>query len=120
MEFPKKDPRVAHFVRHFSGYRGRKPVRIRGSQSYHVSDYWSEGSRVYSYFINPHTGAKLSDSEVGFEAQERANPFKLRMGSAELSPNVAVVENSIFCGKNMGIRVVMHPDTYQELQTKWT
>ena len=115
MEFSKNDPKIAKFARHFSGYRGRKPVRLRSSKSYHVSDYWDGGSRTYSVFVNAETGQVLSDSEVGFKAQEAANPFRLRIGSVELQPHVAVVENRIFMGKDMGIYVIMHPDAHAKM-----
>ena len=112
MEFKKNDHRVAKFVYLFREYRGRKPVRIRSAKSHCISDYWSEGSRTYSFFVNADTGKPLSDSEAGFQIQTMANPFNLRMGHVDLKPGVAVVENAIFGGKNLGIRVVMHPDDY--------
>ena len=116
MEFKKTDPRVAKFVYLFKEYRGRKPVRIRSAKSYHVSDYWSEGSRTYCFFVDANTGEYLPTDSVGFVPQTAANPHGLRMGSFTMKPGVAVVENVIFCGKDLGIRVVMHPDDY----VKWS
>jgi hypothetical protein len=112
MEFKKTDPVVAQYVRQFPNYRGRKPVRIRASKSCHISDYWSEGSRTYSVFVDFKTGKALSDSEVGFQVQTIANPFSLRIGDFDLKPGIVVVENTIFCGKDLGIRVVVHPEDW--------
>ena len=116
MEFKKTDPRVSKFVRHFSDYKGRKPVRVRSGKSYHVSDYWSEGSRTYCAFVDANTGEYLAATQVGFEPQKIANPFGLRIGTLELKPSLAVVENVIFCGKDLGLRIVLHPDDY----AKWS
>lgn len=116
MEIKKSDPRIRHFVRHFAGTRSRRPVRFSAQQSYHVSDYWDGGSRTNAVFVNAQTGEYLPDSQVGFEKQTMGNPFNQRIGDVKLTPNVAVVENSIFCGKDMGIRVIMHPDTLKALQ----
>jgi len=116
MEFKKTDPRVAKFVYLFREYRGRKPVRIREAKSYHVSDYWSEGSRTYCFFVDATTGEYLPTDRVGFTPQTAANPFGLRTGSFTMKPGIAVVENVIFCGKDLGIRVVLHPDDY----AKWS
>jgi hypothetical protein len=115
VEFKKNDPKITKFARHFGSYRGRKPVRLRSCKSYHVSDYWDGGSRTYSVFVNVETGQTLSDSEVGFQMQAMANPFHQRIGNVELQPHVAVVENRIFMGKDMGIYVIMHPDAYSKL-----
>jgi hypothetical protein len=117
IEFKKNDPKITKFARHFGGYRGRRAVRLRSSKSYHVSDYWDGGSRTYSVFVNAETGIELSDSEASFQIQKIANPFHQRCGSVELQCHIAVVENRIFRGKDMGISVIMHPDNPMILDT---
>jgi len=112
MEFARKDTKVAKFVKHFPSYKGRRPIKVREAKSYRVSDYWDGGSRTYTYFVDANTGTMLLDSEVGFQVQTAANPFNLRLGSVELRPGVAVVEHSIFRGKDVGLRVILHPDDY--------
>jgi hypothetical protein len=118
MEFTKKDVKVAKFVRHFTSYNGRKSVKVRSSKSYHVSDYWSDGSRTECVFVDFVSGEYLSDSAAGFVRQVTANPFGLRMGTAELRPGVSVVELSTFAGKTLGIRVVLHPEDYERFGSK--
>jgi hypothetical protein len=115
VELKLKDPRITKFVRHFST-RSRKPVRVKASQSYYVTDYWDGGSRAYSCFVDTNTGLSLSDSEVGFELQLQSNPFKQRIGDVVLKPGVAVVENTIFCGKDLGLRIYLCPEDYAKLE----
>lgn len=115
MQFKKSDPKVSDIVKSaYPGYRGRRPVRVQSREKYRVSDYWSEGSRTYARFLHLPTRRFIKAEQMGFEQQEQNNPFSLMIGDVKLTPETAVVEQSIFCGKNMGIRIYLHPDTYAE------
>jgi hypothetical protein len=102
VELEKSDPRIAQYVK---GYKGRKSVKVRSVKSYNVMDYWSDGSREYARFVNLNTGMDLLPEQAGFVMQEHSNPFRQMMGEVILKPGIAVVVNSIFCGKNMGYRL---------------
>ena len=112
VEFNKNDPQVAQFVKCYPAYRGRKPVRVSSCTRYNMHDYWDGGSRNYVQFIHLPTGRYLPLSELQYEHQTAGNPFKLAIGTVTLTPDVAAVENVIFCGKDLGLRVYVCPDTF--------
>jgi hypothetical protein len=109
MDLSFKDPKVRRIIQAaFPGAKTRRPVRVRICQSYHVNDYWDGGSRTYSVFV------RLSDLSVMSSAampkasrQVAGNPFGLPIGDIEIGEGFAVVEHSIFCGKDMGYRIVV-------------
>jgi len=113
MEFKKTDPKVADIVRKtYPQYRGRRPVKVQSRERYRVADYWSEGSRTYAQFMHLPTRRLIQPEQMGYEQQKMNNPFNQRIGSVTLTPDTAVVEESIFRGKSMGIRIYLHPETY--------
>lgn len=115
MEFNKKDERVARLIKAtFPGWKGRRPVKVYSKLQYHLSDYHNGGSRDYAEFVNVRTGQHVNLDSLNYEHQSQGNPFNLRIGNVELTPEIAVVENVIFCGKDLGIRIHLHPDTYKE------
>jgi hypothetical protein len=119
MEFKKSDPTVASLVRLcYPEYRGRRKVKVFSKQRYRVHDFWDGGSRDYVEFVHLPTGSLLSLAEIDFEGQDKANPFALDMGYANLTPDVAAVENTIFCGKDLGIRIYLHPNIYTKLENE--
>jgi hypothetical protein len=110
-EYKKSDPKVAHIIQAtYPNYKGRRKVRVQKRESYHVTDYWDGGSRNYVQFFNVRTGQNVAIESVDYEQQEQSNPFGLRLGTVRLSSDVVAVENTIFCGKNLGIRIYVHPD----------
>lgn len=113
MQFKKSDSRVSDIVRAaYPSYRGRRPVRVEKRSKYRVADYWSEGSRTYAQFMHLPTRRLLQPEQMGYEHQTQNNPFNQRIGYVTLTPDTAVVEESIFRSKSMGIRIYLHPDTY--------
>lgn len=113
LSFKKSDPKVEWMVRLcYPSYKGRRPVKVEARQSYRVTDYWDGGSRDYVEFVDLKTRRRLSQDQLSFEKQTQGNPFNLNIGTVQLSPGVAAVEQCIFCGKNLGIRIYVHPDSF--------
>jgi hypothetical protein len=95
----------------FPGAKTRRPVRVRTAKTYHVADYWDSGSRTYSAFVNLSTGQALtSEALPKIARQVIGNPFNLPIGDIELGSGFAVVEHTIFCGKDLGYRIVVGED----------
>lgn len=92
----------------FSGYRGRRPIRVSICDKVGISDYWDGGSRTYVTFVDKN----FNHIKVDYERQTAANPFKLNIGVADLRKDVIAVENCIFCGKDLGIRLKMNKETF--------
>ena len=112
IKIPFSDPTVKQIITSaFPGAKTRRPVGIETKTSYHVHDYWDGGSRTYCAFL------RLSDMQaVSSEAlpeaarQQNGNPFNLPIGNLPLSPGYAVIEHVIFCGKDLGYRIILHPN----------
>lgn len=94
----------------FPGYRGRK-IRLepRRRMTFHGT-FWSGGSRNEYVALNLENG--------------RVEP--LRTGSSpwtaiaegvtvDIPMNCAVVEHCLFCGKDLGLRIYVHPDMMPRL-----
>ena len=84
-------------------YKGRK-FFTRQSKEYQMSDYWSEGSRNYAVAV------RLATGETGLPGDFVHNPMN---GGAharfEIPAGIAIVERSVFCGKDCGITVYVAP-----------
>jgi hypothetical protein len=107
---------VKHIVRACYGQeiKARRPVSIEPTEAYFVHDYWSEGSRTYCTFMNLQTLDIIPTSTLPNDVWMKANnPFNLPIGSVKLHPHIIVVENVIFCGKNLGFRIHVHPELYK-------
>lgn len=106
----RKSPDVARIVSAtFPDYRGTK-VAISTAEKYSPQNYWSGGSRTYAVAYSLDTGKViLLDSET-------ENPMN---GAAHVSvpipQGVAIIEHVIFQGKDLGIRVIVHPDNLAPL-----
>lgn len=110
-EFKKSDPKVAHLVRLcYPNYKGRRTVKVESRERYFVHDYWDGGSRSYASFVHLPTRRTVSLNSLQYEHQTNGNHFNLPIGQLSLTPEIAVVENSIFRGKDMGVRVYVHPE----------
>jgi len=119
MEFSKNDPKVARLVTMcYPSYKGRRKVKVSAKQRCRVNDYWDGGSRDYVEFVHLPTNRILSLDQVEYEKQERGNPFNQNLGYVTLTPDIAAVEHSIFCGKPGGIRIALHPDTYAKWESE--
>jgi hypothetical protein len=98
-------------IKAFSNAKSRRTVKIEFAETYSVNDYWDGGSRNYCMFVDMLTGNVLSSGDIPTSMrQQMSNPFNLPISKVMLAPHIAIVENSIFCGKDMGYRVYLHPN----------
>lgn len=99
------------FKRAFPGYRGRTYVVHVTDEVCLDSNYWSGGTR-YEY-----RGVDLATGEVGPPDQkEYGNPYSNpKIPTVKLQPGQAVVCHKIFCGKDHGIVIHLHPDNVRKL-----
>ena len=85
----------------FPGYRGRK-FNVRAVRTYTLDDYWDGGSRTYVKAVDLATG------RVGEPSAMVHNPMN---GAAhaqfEIPAGVALIEHSVFCGKDCGLTFVV-------------
>ena len=105
-----RDPGVQRIVRAaFPSYKGRqvKVTPWTGESFALQGNYWSGGSRNAYVAIDLATLQRLplpSNDAPGFSAQAEA-----RVDLTKLGPNAAIVEHSVFCGKDMGIEIHTSP-----------
>ena len=92
-------------------YTGRK-FRVQVvDHPINVKSYWDGGSRSFYRFI------KLADVSSVFEVPAQSM-FDRQIEGAEavsLVPGLACVRHSYFCGKDMGIEIMVHPDNAPRL-----
>lgn len=95
---------IAIAKRAYPDYNGRKfrvevcehPLDVRSS--------WEGGSRNYFTFLRLDTGNTMEvPAQSAFDAQIKG------ADSVALVPGLVCVEHSYFCGKDMGIRIHVHP-----------
>ena len=111
MEFKKSDPKVAGLIAMcYPGGRWRRPVKVESKTIYGVHDYWDGGSRTYATFVHLPTRRKVDLETIQYEHQSNGNPFNLPIGKLKMEPGIAVIENVIFRGKDLGVRIYVHPD----------
>lgn len=94
----------------FPDYRGRK-FRLDMTEAVHCSDtYWDGGSRSQYVGVNLATGKlmPLPDLISGGYAPH-ADAFYKLLSSVPLKPGLAIVRHSIFCGKDAGLTIHLHP-----------
>ena len=116
-EIPLSDSFVGSLVRRCCpNYRGRKPVRIYETAKCHVTDYWDGGSKDNTTFVNLNTMCCLGLDEVGFVRQTMGNPFNQAIGDVELKPGIIAIVSSIFCGKQMAIKIYVNPNDIERFK----
>lgn len=99
----------------FPEYTGRT-FRVEVATTLHLRDYWSGGTRYYCRFVDLVTGRTVAADDLPRAAmQQQGNPYGLSMGEVALKPGVAAVEEIHFCGKNLGLRVTLHPENAAKL-----
>lgn len=100
----------------FPEAKSRRPVHISFRKNYNVSDYWDGGSRTYTAFVDLHTMQAISSQALPKSARQvMSNPFNLPIGEVILSNNHCVIEHSIFCGKDMGYRIIFCSDVKENI-----
>lgn len=87
----------------YPSYAGRK-FGLSFAKSYRMQNYWDGGTRYYAIAVNLATGAT---SAAGWDT---TNPWK-QSAHAEfpIPEGFAILEHVYFCGKDMGIRLVVSP-----------
>lgn len=88
-------------------YKGRK-FRLAFQEKYQMSDYWSGGTRTYVIALKMEYNSLL----ITTPDEATSNPLnKLAHIEFDIPRNIALVEHVYFCGHDLGIRVVVHPET---------
>ena len=98
---------LAQSMRSVTGYTRRayklRTVEPDAEQSYHA--YWDGGSRTSYTFVNLDTWQAVP------MPGEAANPFRAEAHGRFVLPfNVGVIEHAIFCGKDLGLTLVVRDD----------
>ncbi len=103
---------VAHIIRTAFGgsAKSRRPVKIDSKEIYRLWNFWDGGSKTTSMFIDLSTMRTISAEEIPKEKlQKQGNPYNLPIANCTMYPHIIVVEHNIFCGKDVGYRLVVHP-----------
>ena len=93
-------------LRAFPQYSGKKfAVQIQ-KYPISVSSYWEGGSRDYYVFVNLNTLETTNEvpAQSAFD-----KPIK-GADSVNLVPGLACVRHCYFCGKDLGLTIIIHPD----------
>jgi len=90
----------------FPSWRGRK-ARVRPVESMTLHDLnWSGGTRSQYVAIELATLRRAAGEHMNMPAPW-ANPFEGKQ--IALAPGLAIVEHCIFCGKDLGCTIYVHP-----------
>lgn len=89
----------------YPDYTGRK-FQVHPCETVNVSSYWEGGTRSFFKFV------RLHDMFVSTEipAQSAFDQKIKGATSVKLIPGLVCVEHTIFCGKDMGICIHVHPE----------
>lgn len=94
----------------FPGSTSRRTIRVSKASSVVVDDCWSDGSRSTYQGVSIVDGGSVRITTQG-------SPFRPRVPDYALVPGIAVVEHSVFRGKDTGFAVLLHPEDFQRLVT---
>jgi hypothetical protein len=72
---------------------------------------WDGGSRDTYTLVNVETGASIEASDNMSAPWSRSTADRV----VKLQPGFAVIEHSMFCGKDMGLRFYVHPENAAKL-----
>lgn len=98
---------ILALVPQLASYRGRK-FKIEASERVQISNVnWDGGSRSYWFAVNTVTGHA---SPLSVQANHVA-PWRHNLECAEidLPQGAVIIEHSIFCGHDMGLRFYVNP-----------
>ena len=101
----RRDPTIARILdATFPDYRGTQ-VSVIAGEIYTPENYWSGGSKTYATAYNLETSLVIPLSHA------TENPFKAAAHvTVPIPQGVVIVEHVIFCGKDSGIRIIVHPE----------
>jgi hypothetical protein len=92
----------------FPSYSGRK-YRFQAGETVSLTDgYWDGGTRSTYVAVNLSTRTASAAGDL-YDVSAKGAPV------VTLQPGVAIVEHSIFCGKDMGITFHVHPEDAPKL-----
>lgn len=88
-------------------YAGNKFKVVVTEKTSLISTYWSGGTKYHYSLVNMATG-----QHERIAADSAPAPFGKDYDGAviELKPGIALVEHSIFCGRDTGLTFYIHPD----------
>ena len=99
------------FKRAFPDYRGRTYAVEAAECVRFDCNYWDGGTKYTYRGVDIATGQAFNP-----ECQEYDNPFTHpEVPTVVLAPGKAVVCHRVFCGKDMGIKILVHPDNLRKL-----
>lgn len=91
----------------FPGYTGKK-VQVMAAESVTLRDLnWSGGTRSQYAGCSLETGRATGNASAGNAAAPWANPYEGAV--VPLVAGMALVEHCLFCGKDLGLRIYVHP-----------
>jgi len=87
----------------YPDYQGRL-FKVVERKSYHMQDYWDEGSRYYCCAVDLKTGQIIPPSS------DSRNPYRDAAHlSFDIPTGVGILQHSIVCGKDRGITLYVAP-----------
>lgn len=107
----KTDPTVARILlATYPDYRGRKIRIVPQTYPLNVRSYWEGGSRTYFMFLDLATfkTAPMPAQSAFDKPVQGADAVTLPVG-------IACVTHSIFCGKDTGITIYVHPENLAKM-----
>jgi len=103
---------VPECLKSIGGYGGRtfkvivqEAVTLGGA-----SAIWQGGSKTTQYVVNLETGKHIRPNLEATPKQGDPFGWIPNEGELKLQRNLAVVEHDIFCGSDMGLTFIIHPD----------
>lgn len=107
---PLSDPYIRNIVRAcYPDYRGRKVV-VEAREQARVMDFWDGPSRTYATFLDLATLRTIPAEDFPNRIfQTAGNPLGLPIFDIPMREGIALVEHVFFCGRDLGIRIVVHP-----------
>ncbi|MFH1918709.1 MAG: hypothetical protein ABIP48_02310 [Planctomycetota bacterium] len=98
----------------FPSYRGRQ-YRVTAAESVMLdANYWSGGTKYTYRGVDLLTGKVLPP-----DCDEYGNPFvRPEVPTVAIEPGRAIVCHKVFCGKDLGLTIYVHPDNLAKLLPK--
>jgi len=96
----------------YPDYKGRKFYLEVSDQEFSTVSYWDEGSRTYYIFIDANDNSLHLPNTHPFYQHNDENR------TAKLVPGIACVKCTIFCGRELGLTIMFHPEDIPKQITK--